>query len=84
MDQPKRISEEPVANSIGKTDRIVILYGANTNAPSVRTISSNNVMNTMFKDLPVHADNTAALSANAAVGSLYATTAGAVMIVKSA
>jgi hypothetical protein len=83
-DQPRKVSEEPVANSIGENDRIVILYGANTSSPSLRTISSNNVMNTMFAGLPVHADNTAARAANVAVGALYVTTGGAVMLVKSA
>ena len=84
MDQPKKVSAEPVANTIGENDRFVILYGANTTSPSVRTISSNNVMRTMFTGLPVYADNAAALANSEPIGSLYVTTSGAVMLVKSA
>lgn len=84
MDQPKKISEEPVATSIGENDRFVILYGANTATPTVRTISSNNVMRTMLVGAPIYANNTAALANSEPVGSVYVTPAGALMLVKSA
>lgn len=44
MDQPKKVSAEPIATSMGVNDRFVILYNANTTSPSVRTITSNNVL----------------------------------------
>ncbi len=84
MDQPKKVSEEPVTTSIGENDRFVILYQANTTDPSLRTISSNNVMRTAFAGLPVYANNTVALANSEPVGSLYVTANGAVMLVKSA
>jgi hypothetical protein len=81
MDQPKKISEEPVATSIGVNDRIVILYNANTASPSLRTISANNINNTMFANIPTFADNTAATEGGLAVGSIYKTVTGEVRIV---
>lgn len=81
MDQPKKISQEPVASSIGENDRFVILYNANTATPSVRTISSNNVMRTAFAGLPVYADNAAALANGEPVGSMYALLSGTLKIV---
>lgn len=83
-DQPKKISAEPVANSMGENDRFVILFGANTATPSVRTITSNNVMKTMFAGAPVYANNAAALANNEANGTIYVTTTGELKIVLGA
>jgi len=83
-DQPKKVSAEPVATSIGENDRFVILYNANTTSPSLRTISSNNVMKTMFVGLPVYTDNASALANSESTGSMYVTTAGVVSIVLAA
>lgn len=41
--QPVKISEEPVTNSISGTDRFVVVFNANTTSPSVRTITANNL-----------------------------------------
>jgi hypothetical protein len=82
--QPKKISEEPVATSVGENDRFVILYNANTTSPSVRTISANNVMKTMFAGVPVYANNTTALANGESNGTIYATTDGAINIVLGA
>jgi hypothetical protein len=81
MDQPKKISQEPIATSIGENDRYVFLYNANTTSPSLRTITANNVMRTSFKGLPVYADNAAALANNEPVGSMYMVPNGFVKIV---
>ena len=83
-DQPRKVSEEPVATSIGENDRFVILYNANTTSPSLRTISANNIMKTMFIGLPVYVDNAAALAIGESNGSVYATTTGVVSIVLGA
>lgn len=80
-DQPKKISEEPEATTIGVNDRIVILYNANTTSPSLRTISANNINRTMFADLPVYVDNAAAVANSEPTGSLYVTSSGEVRIV---
>ena len=81
MDQPKKISEEPVATSIGENDRYVILYQANTTTPSLRTIASNKVMRTAFSGLPVYVNNAAALANNEPVGAMYVETNGTVKLV---
>jgi hypothetical protein len=79
--QPKKISEEPVATSVGENDRFVILYNANTTSPSVRTISSNNVMKTMFVGVPVYANSTVAVANGESNGTVYATPTGVLSIV---
>ena len=79
--QPKKISEEPEATSVGENDRFVILYNANTTSPSVRTISSNNMMKTMFVGAPVYADNAAAVANGESNGTIYVSTTGALNIV---
>lgn len=81
-DQPKKVSAEPVATSIGENDRVVVLYNANTAAPSLRTITANNFLNsTIFANLSVYADNNAALANSAAVGSCYKTATGELRVV---
>jgi hypothetical protein len=81
MDQPKKLSQEPQATTLGENDRFAILYQANTNTPSLRTISSNNVMRTMFAGLPIYATNAQALANSEPIGSMYVTLSGVVMIV---
>jgi hypothetical protein len=81
MDQPKRISEEPVIANTGHTDRFVVLYGANTTSPSVRTISANNITRTLFKIIPTYANNSAAVTGTLPVGAVYKTANGELRIV---
>ena len=83
MDQPKRISEEPVIANTGHTDRFVVLYEANTTSPSVRTISANNITRTLFKIIPTYANNSAAIANGASlpVGAVYKTANGELRIV---
>ncbi len=67
MDQPIKVSAKPVINAIGTTDRFVVLYGANTTSPDIRTIASSDL----------HIQTTTDLAAN--VASLgYQTHAGLV------
>lgn len=46
--QGKKVSAHPVVNTANASDRIVILYNANTASPSVRTISANNLLSSLF------------------------------------
>lgn len=81
VNQPRKVSEEPIASSIGENDRFVILYAANTTTPSLRTISSNNVMRTAFIGLPVYTSNTEAIANSEPLGSMYVTPDGTLKIV---
>lgn len=80
-DEPKKLSELPVANSIGVNDRFAILFNANTASPSTRTVSGNNVLKSLFFGAPTFSNNANAVTGSLAVGQIYKTANGEIRIV---
>ena len=81
VDQPVKISEEPTTNTVQINDRLVVLYNANTTSPSVRTISFDEIRQTLFTNGPIYVDNAAAVANGEPTGAMYVTTLGDVRIV---
>lgn len=79
-DQPKKISAEPIATTLARNDRVVVLWNVDT-VPQVRTISANNLQKYILANVPTYADNTSALDDGYPVGAVYKTTSGELRIV---
>jgi hypothetical protein len=82
MDQPKKISQEPIATSIAANDRFLFLYQAETPSPSVRTITSSNVIGSLLATVVAGlAANVITMTAN---NTLYVGTVTAANVVSNA
>ena len=80
-DQPTKLSEFPVANSVIDANvRFVILEIYPTYANN-KTISTGTLLNTLFVQAPTYANNSAAIAGGLANGAVYATSNGEVRVV---
>lgn len=71
----------PQTNTVVATDRLVVLYQANTSAPSTRTITVNNLVNAISTNISgPYSNSTTAAAGGVAVKSLYYDTNGNVKI----
>lgn len=81
-DNAKKTSELPTANTVSSSDRLVVLYQANTSSPSTRTISISNLSSALniSADRLTSANSTLRLFSNGALqfpdGSLQYTAGG--------
>lgn len=80
MNEEKKVSELLTANTVSANTRFVILHNAGASNASVRTITSNNILQTVFALAPTYANNSQA-NAVLSVGAVYKTTNGELRIV---
>jgi hypothetical protein len=80
-DNSLKVSELPQTTTLASSDRVMVLYNAaNTSAnASVRTITVNDFINSMYIQGP-YANDPAAASAGISIGSLYYDISGLVHI----
>ena len=77
-DNARKTSELPTANTIGRSDRLVFLYQANTSAPSTRTIAVSNFTTNLVSG--PYANDSAANSAGVPVKGMYYDSTGVVRV----